>query len=373
MTNITKISKSRITTFSLLAVTLLMAVTLAYAPIVRADDDDDDDDDDGDCTVTVNAPGSIQDAVDASSVGDVICLVGTFSQQVVIGTEDSGITLTAGSVAVLDGSSFAGTGPTTFSAIELLDGVTDVTIDSLTIKNWKGDGGLNDRSSAIVAADGPTSKITVQNNKLNDNFWNGVLVFSEGDFTHSKWKLEDNDAADNGFVGIELTNCNRCNAKGNDVHGSGRADILVQARNTMANSGLLTIGPVEVEENNVGDSNEGIFVLAFAGNTNTFNPIAGASTLIKGLKIEENTVTDSTVAQIRLLAFNDGSTIKKAEIEDNELNCDPGDSAAGIALNQSGFLGEEGTIKKTEIEDNSIDSDCDPAIDDGGTNTEIDD
>ena len=97
------------------------------------------------CFITITAATSIQATVDANP-GKVICLDdsgGAFMQQVVFASTDSGITLTAehGDSPVLDGTSLQGTGPTTISAIELLSGVSGVTIEGLEIKNYEGVGG----------------------------------------------------------------------------------------------------------------------------------------------------------------------------------------------------------------------------------------
>jgi len=315
------------------------------------------------CDDTVTAPASIQSAVDAASSGDVVCLDdsgGDFvDREVVFGPEDSGITLRnePGDTPVLIDATL-NTG--SVFAITLLDGVTDVTIEGLTIKDYEGSGTGSDRSSAIVAADGSTSKITVANNVLDDNLWNGVLVFSEGNFIHSKWNVYHNDVSGNGFVGIELTNCNKCEITDNDVHGHGFADIIVQIRNTIEDSGLLTIKDVEVEGNTVGDSGRGIEILSFTGDL-SFDPIDGASTLGEEITIKDNTVTDSTVAQIRFDAFNDAASNLKGKIEGNTINCDPGDSAIGIDILERGASGETGEVS-VKLKDNTIDTDCVPPI-----------
>lgn len=67
------------------------------------------------CNYTVAAPESIQDAVDAAGVGEVVCLDdigGAFAQSVVFsGEDDSFTTLTAapGAYPLLDGTSQGGT------------------------------------------------------------------------------------------------------------------------------------------------------------------------------------------------------------------------------------------------------------------------
>src|SRR3990172_4169574 len=110
----------------LLAVLSLVAALLALSPGQAVASH---------CTFTVTAPSSIQAAIDAAISGDVVCLDesgGAFSQSVVFGPEDSGITLSAedGDTPVMDGGSAA------LDAIWLLDGVSDVIIERLTIRNY---------------------------------------------------------------------------------------------------------------------------------------------------------------------------------------------------------------------------------------------
>ena len=194
----------KILNFSIIAIsfTVLMLAFVAVTPSVFA----------APCFITITAPTSIQATVDANP-GKVICLDdsgGDFSQQVVFDAADSGITLTAlhGTSPVLDGTGVGAS--TTNSAITLLGGVTGVTIQGLEIRDYLGDGGGSDRSSGIVAAFGTTDNIIVKQNYIHDNFWNGILVFSEGDFVHDSWVVQKNTVKANGFVNIELTNCNSC-------------------------------------------------------------------------------------------------------------------------------------------------------------------
>ena len=341
--------------------------TNSILPAVWAEDDDDDA-----CDSTVTDPSSIQAAVDAASPGDVVCLDdsgGDFTDQtVVFGPEDSGITLRnePGDSPVLRDATL-NTG--SVFGIELLSGVSDVIIEGFTIKDYMGSGSGSDRSSAIVAADGPlgTSEITVRDMELLDNQWNGILVFSEGDFIHKKWTVYDNKVSGNGFVGVELTNCNHCSIEENDIDGPGLFGVVVQARNTIAGSGLVSMGDVEVSDNTVdGTSLFGIYVLSFTGDRNTFAPIAGASSLLKDVSVEENIVTDVTGTGIRLWAFNAAASNIDAEIEENTVNClTPIGTHNSIQVIESGA--GPGTVRDVELDDNTIDSDCIAILTDPGT------
>jgi len=350
----------KILNFSTIAIsfTVLMLVFVAVTPSVFAVH----------CTTTVTATSSIQTAVDAASSGDVVCLddsSGAFAQQVVFDSTDSGITLTAahGSSPVLDGTSLSGS--TTISAIELLGGVSGVTIEGLEIKNYEGDSSGNDRSSGIIAASGTTSNILIKNNHIHDNFWNGVLVFSAGDFVHDSWVVQKNTVNANEFVNIELTNCNSCTIMKNDIDGSSSLfGVVVQNRNTIPSSGLTAMDGVHVMHNTIdGTTLYGIYVLSFTGNSGTFAPITGASTLLTSVNVQHNQITDSgSSAAIRYFAFNSESTAENARISHNTIDCLSGDP--GIRSTQSGGDGG-GTVKNVKVIRNSIDSDCDPIVDEG--------
>ena len=90
------------------------------------------------CNYTVTAPESIQDAVDAAGVGEVVCLDdigGAFAQSVVFsGEDDSFTTLTAapGAYPLLDGTSQRGTD----TGITIDAAAHDVIISVLEIVNF---------------------------------------------------------------------------------------------------------------------------------------------------------------------------------------------------------------------------------------------
>jgi nitrous oxidase accessory protein len=272
------------------------------------------------CTVTVTAPESIQEAIEAAGPGDVICLSGVFHQSVVLAAEHSGITLRAApdAEAVLDGGGEADPG-TVLSpnyAILLEDGTSDVTIEGLEIRNYAGEGGTG-QGNAIQAWGVSTSDITVQGNYLHDNAWNGLLVGSEGDAFHEGWVVEDNIAADNSFVALELTNCNGCVVKENIVSG-GIVGILVQARNTIPESGQIQMDDVLVEENEVTGSSIGIYILSLASEPlPPFEPIEDANALLMDVEVKENSVDESLIG-IYLLGFL-GGTLTDVTVEENSV------------------------------------------------------
>ncbi len=297
----------------------------------------------------------IQDAVDAAEFGDtVLVCTGTFSESVVFGSEDSGITLSAAPSAspVLDGTSLVGSATSVFG-ITVLDGVTGVTIEGLTIRDYEGDGSGSDRSSAIMAWDVATSDITVRDNKLLDNFWNGVLVGSEGSsFVHDSWIVIDNTVEDNVFVGIELTNAGNSEITDNTLDDNGFAGIVVQARNTIPNSGLfIHPGEVEVVGNTVSDSPSGIYLIALASQPlPPFPAILAARSVLKGVLVEENEVTGATDG-IRLVGFVDG-TIRNINVNDNTVTA----SSIGIRVTTFSSFVPGGSADNNNIHHNSVTS-----------------
>ena len=235
------------------------------------------------CDATITNSSSIQSTVDVAIFGDVVCLDdsgGVFSQSVVFGPEDSGITLTNDHSAspVLDGTGPADAGTVILAdGIQLLDDVTDVTIKGLEIRSYTSTA----RSSAIQAWDVDTTDIQIRNNNMHDLTWNGVLVGSEGGFVHDSWMVSGNHAFDFGFVGIELTNCNSCSILHNTVNaGNGFFGIVVQARSTSTTgAGVfdVDINGVNVGHNAVSDSLfAGIYVFSFIG-----HPTAMSLSLLK--------------------------------------------------------------------------------------------
>ncbi|KKL97483.1 hypothetical protein LCGC14_1834050, partial [marine sediment metagenome] len=300
------------------------------------------------CTTTVTAPSSIQAAIDAASSGDVVCLddSGVFAQTVVFGPEDSGITLSAedGDTPVMNGGSAA------LDAIRLLDEVSDVTIEGLTIQNYGADA-LTQPGNAIQAWDVNTSNITIRNNNMHGFSWNAVLVGSEGGFVHDNWMVKNNVVTDAAFVGIELTNCNICTIMKNDVDPT-TIGIVVQARNTVVGSGLVTIDGVSVLHNTVTDASyAGIYVLSYTGvQTDPFDPIVGASILLTSVSVSHNTVTDADVMGIRFWAYNEGATAKNGRIMKNEVNCP--ETTPGIGVLERSTSGPPGTVENVKVVNN---------------------
>lgn len=337
-----------LTLTAIVALVAAFGMTLSASPALAA----------GHCNVTVTAPASIQVAVNGASSGDVVCLSGTFESVPTVTISTSGITLTSASTAVLNG----GDGP----AFRLADGLSDVTIEDLEIRNRTGS-----RGGGIEAWDRTTSNITVRYNHLHNNSYNGVLVGSEGGYVHSNWMVKNNTVNNHGFAGIELTNCEDCTILDNNIDGA-LLGIVVQARSTSTTgvgSHNVTINGVHVLHNVVNDSGWfGIYVLSFTGHPWLFTPITGASTLLSSVSISNNTFTDSGVAGIRFWAYNDAATAKNGRIMHNDIDCPT--ETPGIQIMESG-AGQTGTVKNVKVVNNSFDTDCNPQVIDQGDATKL--
>lgn len=257
------------------------------------------------CTVTVAAGASIQAAIDANP-GGVVCLsTGTYSQSVIFGSEDSFTRLTAahGATPVMDGTGPADAGTTLDPnfGIRLLDGVRNITIENLEIRDYSGSGGSG-QGNAIEAWDISTRNITVRRNSLHDNKWNGVLVGSEGAFMHRGWRVERNIVTDNDFVGIELTNCEDCEITHNSVHDNTFHGILIQARNTTGPGVSPVVRGARVERNEVSGTTDSaaIRLLAYEGTTGSpFSSIGASARITKG-SVRNNHVHNNDNDGIRL-------------------------------------------------------------------------
>jgi parallel beta-helix repeat protein len=313
------------------------------------------------CTTTVTAPASIQAAVDGASPGDVVCLDdsgGDFASYSTVTFGTSNITLRnePGDSPVLS----AGSGP----AFRLADGLSNVTIEGIEIKDRTGF-----RGGGIEAWDRSTSNITIRDNYIHDNTYSGILVGSEGGYTHNNWMVKNNTVDDNGFMGVELTNCRNCTIKNNDVDPS-VIGIVVQARNTVAGSGAVRINGVRVLHNTVDDASyAGIYILSFTGHATNFSPISGASTLLSSVTVSNNTVTNSGIVGIIFWAYNDTATAKNGRIMHNQIDCPV--TTPGIKVLQSGQSLTPGTVKNVKVVNNSFDSNCSPQITNTGQDTKL--
>ncbi len=335
------------------------------------------------CTITVSAPASIQSAVDAADPGDVVCLAGTFKQSVVFGPEDSGITLTVseGASAILDGTGPADTDTTLlYDAIRLLDGVTNVKIEGLEIHHYTS-GTCCGQGNAIQAWGVTTSSISVLRNNMHDNSWNGVLVGSEGAQVHTGWAVHQNSTVNNGFMQIELTNCSSCSIHNNAISTPSAASpvtslygggLLVQARNTVPDSGLVMIQSVSVKNNQITSNRPygtfgypGAYLLGLAsGPLPPFGGIGGAQASLVDVSLAGNQITSLAGGAV-VRGYPDASPgpaqVIDAALVNNTFTCTSGYGIRLVSAN----------VVNTKVVRNSFASSCSPALTDLGDGTKV--
>ena len=322
----------------LFALVLALGVTLPMATPVMA------------ATYYVAPGDSIQAAVDSASWGDTIILNdGTFNDYATVTVGTSGITIKAANPgqAILHG----GDGP----AFRLADGLSDVAFEGLVIQNrtgWRGGG--------IEAWDRTTSNINVRNNQFLNNTYNGILVGSEGGYIHTNWTVRSNVVTGNGFAGIELTNVQDSEIRGNTVAG-GTVGILVQARNTVADSGMVTVSGVRVMGNTVsGAVWTGVYILAMAsGPTEPFDPIGGAWATLEGVMFQGNSVDQSDAGWGAWVYGYLEGYIDNARVIRNTFTSDDGPG-----------VGIFGNATNTKVVNNTF-IDCAPEVADYGEDTKL--
>jgi len=307
--------------------------------------------------VHVNPGESIQAAMDTPGVTKVIVHAGEYHQSVVISTND--ITLIGEGDAILDGDGPADTGTTLgVDAIRLSAGVSGVTIEGFEIRDYTGTG--NGQGNAIQAWNSGTSHITIENNKMHDNSWNAILVGNEGQGLHTHWVVRNNNIYDNGFYSLELTNAQNSEIRGNTVAG-GTVGILVQARNTVPESGMVTVSNVRVMGNTVsGAAWTGAYILAMAsGPLDPFPPIIGAQASLEGVMFQGNDVDQNGAGAGAWVYGYLGGQIYNARIVRNAFTSDGGPG-----------VGIFGNVTNAKVVNNTF-TDCNPEVNDGGEATKI--
>ena len=297
------------------------------------------------CAVAVDAavdpPGSIQVAVDAASPGDHVCLTGTFAGEPTVTIATSGITIRAGSEAVLDG----GTGP----AFSFAGGVHHVTIRDLEIRDRLGIGG---EAGTIDATAGPTSHVEVRNVYIHDNNLNGIWVDSQGDFVHSEWKVVGNVVVRN-VRGIRLTNVTDGGILDNYVNDHLGLGILVGAQNLLGPHVSPVTSHVDVLNNDVGSGSQGIHLVASVGEL-------GGSARLTRLTVEGNHSHNNRQNGIRVTTFNPGATVDHVKVLGNSLGSNEDAGISVRVVKVSGF----GTVTDNLIQGNT-------STDNGGAGYEV--
>lgn len=318
---------------------------------------------------------TIQAAVDAANPGDTIRVcAGVYAEVVTINKND--LTLKGEPGAILDGTTIGNVTPD--AGIVIAGGVNGVTIKYFEIRNYTSP--FTGEGDGIQAWNCGTSNITIKNNVIYDNSWNGILVGNEGEAVHTGWSIKENNVYNNGFADIELTNGKDSKIKENTVS-SGSASffdgILVQARNfdygylpCSLPGATVTSSGIKVSDNEVTGPYPaaGIDLIALAGGTNgprtavlqdvkvAENEVDGARILARGfagtfggtlatvsdatdLEISENDIHNSPVPGIHL------NRVTYSEVTENQAN----DNERGIVLVDS----DNNSIKENEANDNT--------------------
>jgi len=306
----------------------------------------------------VNPGDSIQAAVDISVPGDVIIVsAGEYHQSVVISTNN--ITLKGENGAILDGNTPADFGTILLvDAIRLSAGVSKVTIEGFEIRFYTGTG--NGQGNAIQAWNSGTSNITVQNNEMHHNSWNAILVGNEGQGLHIGWKIRNNNVYGNGFYSIELTNAQSSEIRDNIAMG-GVIGILVQARNTVPNSGIITVNGVRVMGNTViGAAWTGVYITAMAsGPTQPFPPITGAWATLENVIFQGNEVDQTGAGSGAWVYGYLGGNVYNAKIIRNAFTSTNG---PGVSIFPQ--------VTNAKVVNNTFIG-CNPEISDSGEATKI--
>jgi hypothetical protein len=337
------------------------------------------------CTIAVEAPASIQAAVNGAAAGDVICLKGVFSESVTLNKSYLTIRSAPGETAVLDGTALG----INHDAFTLSEGVSNITIEGLEIRNYGRGSACCGWGNAVQAWDVNTSYITIRNNYMHGNNWNGILAGSEGGTMHTGWAVHGNRAEDNGFAQIELTNCSGCSIHRNTVVGNTTwvtddfpvptaIGILVQARNMGGSASPVLAQGVSVQGNNISGCGVGgglawydicVYVLAAAYDPGS----APTPASLKAVSVVQNTITGLRGVVVRGYTVNDygivpggtaGLAINTAVVG-NTISCSGGSDAyrsIGVRVMSNSI--------NTKVVNNAITS-CMTNIENAGEDTRI--
>ena len=285
---------------------------------------------------------SIQRAINVASSGWTVNVsAGTYSENVNI---TKSITLKGAKVGVdartrtFTGESILdGTGlPTsTYDAIKISNGVSNVTIDGFEIRNYAGSGSNGDGNAISSYCMGSntsgSANVTVQNNYIHDVAYNGILVGSENNTStdmvvQSGWIIQKNKLSGFKYAGIELTNVINSQVKDNviaaptavfDDPGDAGVGIEIAAR---SRAKQVTAGT-----NNIVSSNTitGTFP---AGSRTAINVLARSyqasvsNATLSGLTITNNTISGATNVRAAILLVAESRNNRPALVSTIDIN-----------------------------------------------------
>ncbi|WP_076609809.1 right-handed parallel beta-helix repeat-containing protein [Natronorubrum thiooxidans] len=290
--------------------------------------------DHGTCVV---ADESIQDAIDAASPGETICVGdGTYQEALFIDKDDLTLIASDGSQPVLDGSDGV------FGHGIHVSGATGVTIDGVVVQGFEEINGLSGIGIYLQDAHEATVRNTeVRNNDGGILNWNGDDVTIESNTLTNNAQGKVSNAFNNVHGGIHLSGSSGNTIENNDASGNHETNIYVR------NSDDAT-----VRGNTVTDAPQGqqgsIYVY---GSTNAL--------------IEANTVTDNVGGDLRRgigLRTADGPTVTDNHLEGNQGTAlhvrssnDVSVSGNTITNNQNTGLFVTGSATNTVLEGNTVD------------------
>lgn len=166
-------------------------------------------------------PGDVVDIVDAATVYNELVIIdksltlrGDISGGSCPGPGNTPPILDGGAAPAGQGGGGAG-GPG--DAITIANGVSDVVIEGLEIREYDGDA-IDAVSSTEI------NNITVRDNLINLVSGHGVIARNDGEVTNEGWVVECNDITSAGNTGIELTNTELSTVADNSV--TGGEDII---------------------------------------------------------------------------------------------------------------------------------------------------
>ncbi len=320
-----------------------------------------------DCDATVAEGESIQNAIDAASIFDRICLEDGVYQERLFLSDSLTLASADGASPVLDGNSDYDTGLT-------ISG-NHVTVSGLEIRNFTDEGIYVSRNEEIVIRDNVvenngsgirfnrTDGALITNNVVSENEEAGIY-HSDLRATGSNFTATHNTVTDNGQHGIDFRRSSDVRVDSNYVSGNSRGIHLSE------NSGVQVIGndvtgreigtgiwsrelnDVTISQNTVSDQQSGILVSAGSDNilieendvtADDYDLTVSAST---NATVQNNSFTTGMVLSGRVSDFDpdyflqdiSGNTINGAPLVyirgDENTDIDP-DAAQIIAVNVS--------------------------------------
>ncbi|MGI6176802.1 MAG: InlB B-repeat-containing protein, partial [Christensenellales bacterium] len=191
--------------------------------------------------------GTIQDAVDNANVGDKLYVApGTYYESVTINKSitllgdfgNENVTGTGPVAPILDGTNLSGV-----PGIQIVAGISDVTIKGFAIKNYD--------SGGIVSQGDGIKNITIENNYIHDVGNDGVLGGTSGAQTLSGWSVSKNIIDDFAGTGICLENVSNLEINKNKISNYAFGSSIAIELTSRADTNSVTMSGVTVSNNEI--------------------------------------------------------------------------------------------------------------------------